>query len=311
MKIFCKIFFFIIFFSYTLNLYAEKITIVYTVENEPITSVEIKNEIIYLKLINKEIESMDDESLVIYASKSILREKIKEKELSKYFKFNMNDELVSQNLQKLISSLGFKNENDLKILLKDINLNLNFIKKKIEIELLWNRLIYEKYKDKLSINKDKIEENLKLKIINEKQEIEEYQISEILFNATSKDMELEEIQKINKSIDEIGFENTASIYSISNTAGMGGSIGWLAETQLSEKILEIIQNLNVGEISEVIDAPTGKLILFLKDKRKIKEEISLEKELEKAILMERNKQLNQFSSIYFKKVELNTKINEK
>ena len=311
MKIFCKIFFFIIFFSYTLNLYAEKITIVYTVENEPITSVEIKNEIIYLKLINKEIESMDDESLVIYASKSILREKIKEKELSKYFKFNMNDELVSQNLQKLISSLGFKNENDLKIFLKDINLNLNFIKKKIEIELLWNRLIYEKYKDKLSINKDKIEENLKLKIINEKQEIEEYQISEILFNATSKDMELEEIQKINKSIDEIGFENTASIYSISNTAGMGGSIGWLAETQLSEKILEIIQNLNVGEISEVIDAPTGKLILFLKDKRKIKEEISLEKELEKAILMERNKQLNQFSSIYFKKVELNTKINEK
>ena len=311
MKIFCKIFFFIIFFSYTLNLYAEKITIVYTVENEPITSVEIKNEIIYLKLINKEIESMDDESLVIYASKSILREKIKEKELSKYFKFNMNDELVSQNLQKLISSLGFKNENDLKIFLKDINLNLNFIKKKIEIELLWNRLIYEKYKDKLSINKDKIEENLKLKIINEKQEIEEYQISEILFNTTSKTMELEEIQKINKSIDEIGFENTASIYSISNTAGMGGSIGWLAETQLSEKILEIIQNLNVGEISEVIDAPTGKLILFLKDKRKIKEEISLEKELEKAILMERNKQLNQFSSIYFKKVELNTKINEK
>ena len=311
MKIFGKIFFFIFFFTYTLNLYAEKITIVYTVENDPITSVEIKNEIIYLKLINKEIESMDDESLVIYASKSILREKIKEKELSKYFKFNMNDELVSQNLQNLISSLSLNNENELKILLKDINLNLNFIKKKIEIELLWNRLIYEKYKDKLSINKDKLEENLKLKILNEKQEIEEYQISEILFDAKSKAMELEEIQKINKSIDEIGFENTARIYSISNTAGMGGSIGWLAETQLSKKILEIIQNLNVGEISEVIDAPTGKLILFLKNKRKIKEEISLEKELEKAILTERNKQLNQFSSIYFKKVELNTKINEK
>ena len=311
MKIFCKIFFFIFFFTYTLNLYAEKITIVYTVENDPITSVDIKNEIIYLKLINKEIESMDDESLVIYASKSILREKIKEKELSKYFKFNMNNELVLQNLQKLISSMGLNNENELKIVLKDTNLNLNFIKKKIEIELLWNRLIYEKYKDKLFKNKDKIKENLKLKIINEKQEIEEYQLSEILFNTTSKTMELEEIQKIKKSIDEIGFENTASIYSVSNTAGMGGNIGWLAETQLSENILEIIQNLNAGEISKVIDAPAGKLILFLKNKRKTKKELSLENELEKAILMERNKQLNQFSSIYFKKVELNTKINEK
>ena len=311
MKIFCKIFFFIFFLTYTLNLHAEKITIVYTVENDPITSVEIKNEIIYLKLINKEIESMDDESLVIYASKSILREKIKEQELSKYFKFNMNNELVLQNLQKLISSMGLNNENELKIVLKDTNSNLNFIKKKIEIELLWNRLIYEKYKDKLSINEDKIKENLKLKIINEKQEIEEYQLSEILFNTTSKTMELEEIQKIKKSIDEIGFENTASIYSISNTAGMGGNIGWLAETQLSENILEIIQNLNAGEISKVIDVPAGKLILFLKNKRKTKKELSLENQLEKAILMERNKQLNQFSSIYFKKVELNTKINEK
>ena len=311
MEILRKIFFFIFFFAYTLNLYAEKITIVYTVENDPITSVEIKNEIIYLKLINKEIESMDDESLVIYASKSILREKIKEQELLKYFKFNMNNELVLQNLQKLISSMGLNNENELKIVLKDTNLNLNFIKKKIEIELLWNRLIYEKYKDKLSINEDKIKENLKLKIKNEKQEIEEYQLSEILFNTTSKTMELEEIQKIKKSIDEIGFENTASIYSVSNTAGMGGNIGWLAETQLSENILEIIQNLNVGEISKVIDAPAGKLILFLKNKRKTKKELSLENQLEKAILMERNKQLNQFSSIYFKKVELNTKINEK
>lgn len=311
MEILRKIFFFVFFFAYTLNLYAEKITIVYTVENDPITSVEIKNEIIYLKLINKEIESMDDESLVIYASKSILREKIKEQELLKYFKFNMNNELVLQNLQKLISSMGLNNENELKIVLKDTNLNLNFIKKKIEIELLWNRLIYEKYKDKLSINEDKIKENLKLKIKNEKQEIEEYQLSEILFNTTSKTMELEEIQKIKKSIDEIGFENTASIYSVSNTAGMGGNIGWLAETQLSENILEIIQNLNVGEISKVIDAPAGKLILFLKNKRKTKKELSLENQLEKAILMERNKQLNQFSSIYFKKVELNTKINEK
>ena len=138
MKILRKIFFFIFFFACTLNLYAEKITIVYTVENDPITSVDIKNEIIYLKLINKEIESMDDESLVIYASKSILREKIKERELSKYFKFNMNNELVLQNLQKIISSMGLNNENDLKILLKDTNLNLDFIKKKN-----WDRAVME------------------------------------------------------------------------------------------------------------------------------------------------------------------------
>ena len=102
----------------------------------------------------------------------------------------------------------------------------------------------------MSINEEKIKENLKLKIINEKQEIEEYQLSEILFNTTSKTMELEEIQKIKKSIDEIGFENTASIYSVSNTAGMGGNIGWLAETQLSENILEKFKILMLVKLAK-------------------------------------------------------------
>ena len=81
--------------------------------------------------------------------------------------------------------------------------------------------------------------------------------------------------------------------------------------EIKTKIVEIIQNLSIGEISEPINTPAGKLILILKNKRKKKNEIDFEKELDIAIINERNKQLNQFSSIYFKKVELNTVINEK
>ncbi len=311
MRVFNIIFFLLISLINSDKLYAEKVSIVYTVDNIPITSVEINNEIIYLKLINKNLEEMDDKNLVVYASKSILRERIKELEISKYFKFGFNDEMIFQNLENLISSLGFSNEDDFNKFLLNSNLSKEFIKKKIEIELLWNRLIYEKYKNKLSINNNKIKKNLKLKIDKEDNQIEEYKLSEILFSPTSKSTEKDEIDKIRKSINEVGFENTAIIYSLSNTAGSGGEIGWLKKTQLSENIIQIIQNLDIGEITNPIDAPAGKLILILKDKRKVKKEISFEKEFEKAILFERNKQLNQFSSIYFKKVELNTKINER
>ena len=152
---------------------------------------------------------------------------------------------------------------------------------------------------------------MKLKIDKEDNQIEEYKLSEILFSPTSKSTEKDEIDKIRNSINEVGFENTAIIYSLSNTASSGGEIGWLKKTQLSENIIQIIQNLDIGEITNPIDAPAGKLILILKDKRKVKKEISFEKEFEKAILFEKNKQLNQFSSIYFKKVELDTKINER
>ncbi len=311
MRVFNIIFFFLFFLIFSNKLYAERVSIVYTVDNTPITSVEINNEITYLKLINKNLEEMDDENLVVYASKSILRERIKELEISKYFKFGFNDELVSQNLKNLTTSLGFNNNDEFNNFLLNSNLTKEFIKKKIEIELLWNRLIYEKYKNKLSINNDKIRKNLKLQIDKEDSQIEEYKLSEILFSPTSKSAERDEIEKVIKSINEVGFKNTAIIYSISNSASSGGEIGWLKKTQLSENIIKIIQDLDVGEITNPIDAPAGKLILTLTDKRKVKKKISFEKEFEKALLLERNKQLNQFSSIYFKKIELNTNINER
>ena len=73
---------------------------------------------------------MDDKSLVVYASKSLLREKIKEIEVMKYFKFGMNDEIVLENFQKLIFSLGINSIDELNILLSNLNLNAEFIKKK-------------------------------------------------------------------------------------------------------------------------------------------------------------------------------------
>ena len=254
---------------------------------------------------------MDNESLVVYASKSLLREKIKENEVLRYFEFGLNDKVVNENFRKLMLSIGINNLDEFSILLSTLNLNEKFIKKKIEIEVLWNELIYQKYQNKLSIDKEKIKEKLKNKIDSQNNETEEYLLSEILFKPISKDLEKDEIEKIKKSINDIGFENTAMIYSLSSTASSGGNIGWLKKNQLSEKILFEIQNIKIGEISNIINTPTGKLLLILKDRRKVKEKISFEDELNKALTIERNKQLNQFSAIYFKKVELDTIVNEK
>ena len=156
MKVLTFLFFILVFCLSSKNSYSEKISIIYTVNNDPITSVEIKNEITYLKLINRDLNKMDDKSLVIYASKSILREKIKELEIKKHFKFGMNDKMVSQSLTRLLSTIGLNSIDELDNLLSDLSLEIQFVKKKIEVELLWNQLIFEKYKDKLSIDENKI-----------------------------------------------------------------------------------------------------------------------------------------------------------
>ena len=310
MKIFSLIFFFLFFLLFPKYSNLQEISIIYTVDNVPITNNQIKNEISYLKIVNENLNKMEDKSLVIYASKSILREKIKELEISKYFKFGLNDKIVEQNLSNFISKRGLNSLDDFKKILKNSDLSVDYVKKKIEIELLWNNLIYEKYKNKLSIDVDKIKEDLKFQTENQNK-VEEYKLAEILFTPQSKSTENEEIEEIKESIKKIGFESSAIAYSISNTASEGGNIGWVKETQLSKNVIREVENLSIGQTTEVLNSPAGKLILILLDKREVKEEISLEEELKKAILIERNKQLNQFSSIYFKKVEINTSINEK
>ena len=290
---------------------ANTVNIIYTVDNNPITNVEINNEITYLKLLSKELRNMDDESLVMYASKSIIREKIKEIEILKYFKFGLNDEVVNQNLSRLISSLGIKDISEFEKEIKNLNLSKEYIKKKIEIEILWNQIIFNKYKNKLSIDENKIKNNLKDRLNNEKNEIEEYYLFEILFSPSSTSKIKEELEKIKNSINEIGFENTARVFSTSASSSNGGDIGWIQKNQLSKQIASKIENLENSEVSDVIDVPGGKLIIMLKDKRKLKVKVSFDEEFKKALMMERNKQLNRFSTIYFKKVELNTVIDEK
>ena len=301
----------VVFFISSNKSFSQKVSIIYVVENTPITNIEINNEINYLLLINQELRKIDKKSLVQYASKSILKEKIKEIEVKKYFEFGQNQKIINGNLNKLMSSLNIKNENEFNKLLAELNLSRNFLSKKIEIELIWNRLIYEMYKDKIAINEEKIKKNLEININDQSNKIDEFLLYEILFSPnTTSDLEIE-LSEIKKSINDVGFENTANIFSVSSSSKFGGKIGWVNKNQLSKTIIDTIQKLDLGTYSDPINVPTGKLILMIKDKRKVENNLSLEEELSKIITAEKNKQLNQFSSIYYKKVELDTKIYEK
>ena len=290
---------------------AEKVSIIYVIENSPITNVAISNEIKYLLLINKKLNEVSKEDMVQYATKSILKEKIKEIELKKYYKFGENNKIIDQNLNTFIQRFNITNNDIFYDLINEIGLSKEFIKKKIEIEFLWNQLIVQLYADKISIDENKLRNKFKKKINSSSNLLMEYLLYEITFSPNTMEDFKKEYEKIKKSIEEIGFESSANIFSNSSSAKLGGKIGWVNENQLSKSIINNIQNLNLGEYSESINIPSGNIILMIKDKREIKNKLSLEDELKKAISQETNKQFTQYSSIYFKKVELNTQIYEK
>jgi len=305
-------FFLIIFFNFFCNnyIYSFESYVVLKVNNKIITNVDIDNEYRYLIALNTDLQNIDKKKVMNIAKDSIIREKIKEDELLKYFDLSKENKYIKSVLENFYKKLGMKNEKEFKNYLSKYNLSFDEIKKKIQIEAAWNDLIYKKYVSKLEINKIKIKNNIN-ELLSKNKEHNVYLISEILFNTES----FEEIQKkyklIEKSILEVGFKNTANLYSVANSGKLGGKVGWINETQLSEIIKKEVSKLKVGEYTKPITIPGGFLIIHLDDKKTQNIYLNFDEEFEKQITYEKNAQLEQYSKIYFKKIKKNSIISEK
>jgi peptidyl-prolyl cis-trans isomerase SurA len=304
-------YFLILFFMFLANSSIAKKTskIIIKINNEIVTNSDILNEKKYLLLINQDLKNIEDNKLNSIAKNSLIREKIKFLELQKFYDFTKDSQYVEKIYEEFYLKLKINDRAEFEKLLIDINFTPKEIKTKLEIETLWNELIFTKYKDKIEINNKKLKERLKIDLKKSKFK-KSYDLSEIVFTSISKKELSENYKIIVDSINEISFKNTANIYSVSDSSKFGGSIGWVGENQLSKIIQNELKKIEEGQFTKPIGVPNGFLLLKI---NKIKSEeirLSLEEELEKLIVYEKNRQLNQFSSIYFKKVKNNTKLDE-
>ena len=288
------------------HVYSSENKIILKVNNEIITTIDILNEIKYLSIINNEFEKLDKNKKIEIAKNSLIREKIKFIEISKFSKeIKLKDEIFNNIITDYFADVKIKNSNDLEIFLKKKNININFVKKKLSIDIFWKRLIYEKFSKNVKIDKVKIEENLKKK---EKQK--EYLLSEIIFAVNSDEKLDQKIDLINKKIQNSSFSKAAFDYSISDTAKNGGKLSWIKEDILSEKIKNELKSIKVDQHTKPIVIPGGFLILKINEIREIKKNIDLQKEIKNIIGKITNEQLNQFSNIYLNKLKKNVKLNE-
>ena len=292
-----------------LPLKAAETFIALKVNNEIITNIDIIIETRYLVALNNDLKDADENSLNDLAKESLIREKIKKNEILKYYKLNTTGELLDLVVKSYYEKLGINSLDDFELYLKQYNLELNIVKKKIEVELLWNRLIGSKYKNQISINKEILQKRI-AENFNDNESILEYELSEIIFQVKNESEIKDKIDMIQKEITDQGFKNAANIHSITETSKFGGNLGWVSEKQLSGKIADTLKNLSVNDISDPIKIANGFMILKINNIREKKIENNQEKLLEELIESETNKKYKQFSIIYYNKLKLNSEISE-
>jgi len=301
-----KIFFIFLIHLSSNGLIAAENKILFKVDNEIITTIDILNEIKYLKLFNQNFKNLEEIKTFEISKNSLIREKIKEIELKKkLINLNIEDETLNNLILNQSKNIGFSNIEEFKNFLKKKDLEFKTIKYKFKIEILWNQLIYEKFINDVKINKINIKENI---LLNNKQI--EFHLSEIIFNVKDKDELNKSLETIQKDIQKKGFENAALIHSISSSANNGGDIGWINSSSLNPNFKNKIEKLKINSYTDPIVIPGGFIILKLKDKRKVVKKINVDEEIDKIVKQKVNEQLNQSSIVYFNKVKKNIQINE-
>lgn len=285
-----------------------EVQIKYKIDDKIVTNVDILEEKKYLIFLRPNLQKLSDSEITKISENSIVREIIKSKEIDRIFKKKENKNFTNEIKKNLFLFKGVKSEEEFLKVLKETNLEYKKILKKIEYEGLWNELIFQKYNNLIKIDKEEIKKKLIKNYAKNKRY--EYNLSEILFEIEQDENFDKKYQEIINYVKKNEFKAAASKYSISNSSDRGGEIGWVKETVLSSELIEKLKKLKINEVSEPIRSPNGYLLIKINKKKEMKQKINLEQELGESIKYEKNKQLNQFSLLYYKKLKQNTQIYE-
>ena len=298
----------LIFFLNSTNLFSIENKILVKIEDDIITTIDVENESKYLLILNKDIKNLKKEEIFNISKKSIIREKIQQIELLKNFKeLEVPEDYLNQILKNVYQTLGINDLDAFKKYLKENSVDYNHVKRKIEIEALWNQLIMIKFSSKIIINEDEIRKKLKNSIdVYSKS----FLVSEIFYETANTDEAQIMYDKIKKTIEKEGFDKAALKYSLSSTSSSGGKLGWIEEETLNQKLKEIFAKMNEGEVTKSITIPGGFMILRIDKIKKVKKNQNLEQMVKKITQTKKNNQLNQFSKMYFNKINKDTNISE-
>lgn len=278
-----------------------------TVGNTPITKSDVVNEIKKILILNNQNFTEDKKTqLQEIAIKSIIKRSIKEIEIEKYKTLEYKQIDLEIEIKKITTDLNIDLDT-----LKNIFLNngIDFadILDQMRTELLWNTLIFELYKDRISINVDEINEQLKL--IQNKKKVKEFLISEIIIKSVPADQLDGVVQKIKNLIETNGFKKVAMDLSISETSIRGGDLGWINENEISDEFKSKIINTPVGSISTPILLQEGILFFKIRDTRERKKFSSLEQAKDQLLKSEKNKILSMHSLSHYDSLRRSVSIN--
>ena len=138
--------------------------IIISVGDYPITTVDLLKEVKLIAILSDtEINQNNREQIKGLAVKSLIKRNIKESEIKRRNIYKYNKKQLDALILNTSKKLGV-DQQGLKQILERNNLSFKELKKRFETDLKWNYMIFQIYKNKISLNTAEIENKIQIKI---------------------------------------------------------------------------------------------------------------------------------------------------
>jgi parvulin-like peptidyl-prolyl isomerase len=241
---------------------AKNTKILVKIESEIITNFDVQNKIISsLILAKKEINQANINNFKKASLENLIQNRLKKIELKKY-----NIKKDDKQINSYLNSISSNNIENFKNVFKSYDLDFKEFTDEIDVEFRWRKFIYQIYKKKINIKPEdvaqEISDNLK-----KKNNIIEYNLSEIEILSSINSSNLKAIALIQDEIKGAGFESAVTKFSISSSSSKNGELGWINSSSLSKEFVKILNKMQIGQVSDPIKKQNKIIFLKLNDKK--------------------------------------------
>jgi hypothetical protein len=155
-----KTFFLLFFIFFLTNAKSKQLTnnVIVTIDNSIITDLDVNKEINFLKFINKDQVTNSPELFKKEIINSLVDRKIKDIETN-YFKIELTDKEIENNLYNYLERVKINNE-ILNSFYDQNEIEKDYLKNIIKIDMKWSKLIKQMYESRLNVNLTEVNKEL-------------------------------------------------------------------------------------------------------------------------------------------------------
>ena len=239
------------------------------VNGEVITGTDIDQRLALIILANGgKVSNEERERLRLQVLRNLIDETLQIQEAKAHDVTITHDE-IDQSFSRV--SKNFKRApEDMTTYLRQQGSSDHSIKRQIEGELAWSRLLRRRVEPFVNVSDDEVQAVIAR--LEASKGAKEFRVGEIYLSSTAENQN-EVAANARKIIEQIkqggSFAAYARQFSEASTASVGGDLGWVRAPQLPESLSAALESLSVGQLAGPIQTPGGFSIVYLADSRQV------------------------------------------